>query len=146
MIQGDHGPIAVRNVEYKLFGNPTPQIKDLRFAYYKGKFQTVDEFKGKIPNETGQLNKITWDLGHGIIDFAYEYSGNMEIPVSGEYTFSLATFGNSSLTVNGQNILDDQNESPRSQTIRLEKGATPFKLIFLQTQLPGKKTSARFLC
>jgi hypothetical protein len=144
MIQGDHGPVAVRNVGYKLFGNPTPQIKDLRYAYYKGKFQSVEELKGKNPEETGQLNKITWELGHGVIDFAYEYSGNMEIPVSGDYTFSIATFGNSSLYVNGENLLVDQNESPRSRTVRLEKGSVPFKLIFYKPNYPGRRPQLGF--
>lgn len=144
MIQGDHGPIAIRNVGYKLFGNPTPKIRDLKYAYYKGKFQSVEEFNGTDPKETGQLNKITWDLGHGVLDFAYEYSGNLEIPVSGEYTFSLATFGNSSLYVNGQNILEDQNESTRSQKIRLEKGTTPFKLIFYKPNYPGRRPQLGF--
>jgi hypothetical protein len=144
MIQGDHGPIAIRKIGYKLFGNPTPQIKDLKYAYYKGKFQSVEEFKGIEPNEKGQLNKITWDLGHGVLDFAYEYSGNLEVPVSGDYTFSLATFGSSSLYVNGQNVLEDQNESPRSRTMRLEKGSTSFKLIFYKPNYPGRRPQLGF--
>ena len=148
MIQGDHGPVAIRNISYKLFDNEVPQIKDLKFAYYKGKFQSVEEFQGSTPNQTGQLNKITWDLGHGILDFAYEYSGNFEIPESGDYTFSLNAFGKTSLYLNGENIIADDvqspNSPPRSKTVALEKGSFPFKLVFYKNNYPGRRPQLGF--
>jgi hypothetical protein len=107
MIQGDNGPVAIRNIKYKHYGDPVPDIKDLKFDYHEGKFQSNEGFLGSTPNESGQLNIITWDLGHGVLDFAYVYTGNLEIPKSGDYTFSLAAFGKTSLYLKGENLLDD---------------------------------------
>jgi len=148
VIQGDHGPVAIRNIKYKSYGNQVPQIKDLKFDYYKGKFQSVEEFQGSSPNQTGQLNKVTWDLGHGILDFAYEYSGNLEIIKSGDYTFSLSAFGKTSLYINGENVIEDQyqlpGDAPRSKTLQLEQGTVPFKLVFYKNNYPGRRPQLGF--
>ncbi len=144
VIQGDDGPVAIRNIKYKPFGNPVPQIKDLRYTYHNGKFQSVEEFVESTPTETGPLNKITWDLGHGVLDFAYEYTGKLEIPESGDYTFSLTTLGATSLYLNGKNVLEDQNNSPRSKTLLLEQGVVPFKLMFYKSNYPGRRPQLGF--
>ena len=142
MIQGDHGSVAIRNIKYKPYGDPVPEITDLKFGYHEGKFQSNEEFLGNTPNESGQLNKITWDLGHGVLDFAYVYSGNLEITESGDYTFSLTAFGKTSLNLNGENVLADQtqfpNDPPRSRTLSLEKGMIPFQLVFYKNNYPGR--------
>lgn len=142
MIQGDHGSVAIRNIKYKPFGDPVPKIKDLKFAYHEGKFQSNEAFLGNTPNESGQLNKITWDLGHGVLDFAYVYSGDLEILESGDYTFSLTAFGKTSLYLNGENVLADEtqfpNNAPRSKTLSLEKGTIPFQLVFYKNNYPGR--------
>ncbi|MEX2569064.1 MAG: family 16 glycoside hydrolase [Cyclobacteriaceae bacterium] len=148
MIQGDHGPVAIRNITYKLFDNPVPQISGLEFAYYKGKFQSPDEFQDSTPDQQGTLDQITWVLGHGILDFAYVYSGNLEIPESGEYTFSLNAFGKTSLYVNGENILSDEvqfpGNAPRSKSAALKQGPVPFQLIFYKNNYPGRSPQLGF--
>ncbi|NHE58192.1 family 16 glycoside hydrolase [Cyclobacterium plantarum] len=148
MIQGDHGPVAIRNITYKLFDNPVPPIIDLEYAYFKGKFQSPEEFQDKTPNQKGSLNQITWDLGHGILDFAYVYSGKLEIPKSGTYTFSLNAFGKTSLYVNGENILSDEvqfpGNTPRSNSVALSQGSVPFKLIFYKNNYPGRRPQLGF--
>jgi hypothetical protein len=148
MIQGDHGPVAIRNIKYKSFENPAPKIQELKYAYYKGKFQSVEEFKGTTATEVGQLNKITWDLGHGVLDFAYEFTGNLEIPVTGDYTFSLNVFGNASLYLNGVLLIEDEFQlpgtTPRSKTKMLEKGSIPFKLVYYKNSYPGRRPQLGF--
>jgi hypothetical protein len=148
MIQGDHGPVAIKNFTYKLYDNQVPEIKDLEFAYFKGKFQSEDEFMDNTPDQTGELNKITWNLGHGILDFAYTYSGNLEIGEPGDYTFALNAFGKTSLYINGENILSDEvqfpNRAPRSKTIALKKGSIPFKLVFYKNNYPGRRPQLGF--
>lgn len=148
MIQGDHGPVAIRNIKYKPYGNPVPQVKDLTYSHYKGKFQSVGDFMGNTPDETGPLNKITWDLGHGVLDFAYVYSGNLEIMESGDYTFSINAFGKTSLSVDGEKIMEDETQfpgnTPRTKTLRLEQGSIPFQLVFYKNNYPGRRPQLGF--
>lgn len=148
MIQGDHGPVAIRNFTYKLYDNQVPQIKGLKFAYFKGKFQSEDEFKGNTPDQTGELNKITWNLGHGILDFAYTYSGILDIAEPGDYTFTLNAFGKTSLYIDGENIIADDvqfpNNPPRSKTVALGKGSIPFQLVFYKNNYPGRRPQLGF--
>lgn len=148
MIQGDHGSVAIRNFKYKPYGDPVPEIKGLNFAYHEGKFESNDDFLGKAPDKSGKLNKITWDLGHGVLDFAYVYSGTMAIPESGSYTFSLSAQGNTSLYLDGENILSDQsqfpNNTPRSETLSLEQGTIPFQLVYYKNNYPGRSPQLGF--
>ncbi|MCC5939222.1 MAG: DUF1080 domain-containing protein [Lunatimonas sp.] len=143
MIQGDHGPVAIRNLRYKLYGNPAPEITGLTYRYFKGKFQSLEEFQDSGATEVGELGKINWDLGHGIWDFAYEYAGNLQILEAGDYTFSLSAFGKASLYIDGQTLLEDSaqfpTEAPRTATVRLEKGSVPLKLIFYKNNYPGRR-------
>lgn len=148
MIQGDHGPVAIRNIKYKSYVNEVPKIRDLNFAYHKGKFQSADHFLGKTPSQSGQMNKVTWDLGHGVIDFAYEYTGNLEIVEPGDYTFSVNAFGKSSLYLNGEKVMADESQlpgnAPRSSTVMLEQGSVPFKLVFYKNSYPGRRPQLGF--
>jgi len=91
------------------------------------------------PNETGDLEKITWDLGHGNIDFGYAYSGNLEIQEDGEFTFSLISVGNSSLYINGEEVLEDKNQFPRTVSLSLNQGSVPFKLLYHKNIQPGRR-------
>ncbi|SEI76154.1 PA14 domain-containing protein [Cyclobacterium xiamenense] len=142
MIQGDHGPVAIRNIRYQPFGQPAPEIRDLTYAYYKGKFPSEADFKEGDPEERGDLQKITWDLGHGVLDFAYVYSGTLEIEKAGDYTFSLAAFGKTSLYIDGENIIADGTQfpadSPRSGTRYLPVGPVSFTLVFYKNNYPGR--------
>jgi len=148
MIQGDHGPVAIRNITYKPYGNPVPEIKDLSYAYFKGKFESVGEFMGTTADELGPLNKITWDLGHGVLDFGYIYSGNLEILESGDYTFSINAFGKTSLSIDGETVMEDETQfpgnAPRSKTLRLEQGSIPFNLVFYKNNYPGRRPQLGF--
>ncbi len=139
MIQGDHGPVAVRDFKYKTYGSKSPEIKDLNFSYFEGKFESGKEFVELKPSQTGELDKITWDLGHGNIDFGYAYSGNLEIFEGGEITFSLVSLGNSSLYINGEEVLEDKNQFSRTVSLSLEHGSIPFKLLYHKNNQPGRR-------
>ncbi|HSI75292.1 MAG TPA: family 16 glycoside hydrolase [Lunatimonas sp.] len=139
MIQGDHGPVAIRDFKYKTFGSKSPEIKELRFSYFEGKFQSGKDFVQLKPNQTGNLDKITWDLGHGNIDFGYVYSGNLETHEGGEFTFSLVSVGNSSLYINGGEVLEDKNQFSRTVSLSLYQGSVPFKLLYHKNNQPGRR-------
>lgn len=142
MIQGDHGPVAIRNLRYQPFGKPAPKVRDLSYAYHEGKFSSEADFMGSVPKEAKDLQKITWDLGHGVLDFAYVYSGVLEIEEAGDYTFSLMAFGKTSLYLDGENIVADETQfpadPPRSSTRYLPKGPVSFRLVFYKNNYPGR--------
>ena len=39
MIQGDHGPVAFRNIQYALLDDFNIKLSDVRYEYYEGSFQ-----------------------------------------------------------------------------------------------------------
>lgn len=139
MIQGDHGPVALRNFTYKQFGAKSPEIKNLTFSYFDGKFQSATDFIDLTPSQTGDLEKITWDLGHGNIDFGYAFSGDLEVQEAGEFTFTLVSVGNSTLYIDGEEVLEDKNQFSREVNVSLDKGSVPFKLLYHKNFQPGRR-------
>jgi hypothetical protein len=133
MLQGDHGPVAFRNIRYKNYDKTPPQLTDLRYVYHEGKFNSLEEFEGKKPAEEGRLEGLTWNIGHGMNDFAYKFTGNIEINEPGAYLFTLEASGRSSFSINGQEIFEDQGQYERSKMVDLKAGKLPFNLIYYKS-------------
>lgn len=138
MIQGDHGPVAIRNITYKKFDNSPPRLTDVRYSFHEGKFEKAEDLANLKPVIAIPLDKITWDLGHGQDDFAYEFSGNMEVLDPGVYTFSLVALGKSYLSINGNAVFEDSGTHSRSQIISLDKGIFPFRLVYSKNNIPRR--------
>lgn len=130
MLQGDHGPVAFRNIKYKKFDKNPPQLADIRYVYHQGKFNEPEEITKTKPAEEGRLEGLTWNLGHGMNDFAYLFSGNINIEEAGSYLLTLEASGRSSLSIDGQNIFEDDGKNERSKIVELKKGNLPFNLIY----------------
>jgi hypothetical protein len=138
MIQGDHGPVAIRNISYKKFENSPPRLTDIKYSFHEGKFEKAEDLANLKPVIAIPLDKITWDLGHGQDDFAYAFSGNMDVLEPGDYTFSLVALGKSNLSINGNAVFEDSDTHSRSQTISLDKGIFPFRLVYYKNNIPRR--------
>jgi hypothetical protein len=38
-IQGDHGAVAFRNIKYRAYNSPRPELTNLTYKIYKGKYE-----------------------------------------------------------------------------------------------------------
>ncbi len=89
MIQGDHGPVAIRNIKYKAYGTEPVILSDLRMKSYEGKFQSIENLKNMEPVRAQAIDYIAHQ-GSGTRDnFGGIITGNLEVPRAGQYVFDL---------------------------------------------------------
>lgn len=132
MIQGDHGPVAFKNIRYKTFGNDSISLSNIKFTVYKGVYRNYDTLKNLTPERTGLSDSLSWLVGDTKAQLVLE--GNMKIPKEGDYLFKIKSGGASWLFIDGNKVLD--NDSTREYTnayysrINLEAGDHSFKIIY----------------
>lgn len=132
MIQGDHGPVAFRNIRYKLMKEPEMKLTDLTYKVYEGKVETVEAMFSGEPIATGSVDKLTYEVSDKENNFGIHFTGTLHIPEPGNYTFSSSIQGRSLLKVNNQKVLEGWGSSMGS--IYLEKNAYPIELYYYKTE------------
>ncbi|WKN43513.1 family 16 glycoside hydrolase [Tunicatimonas pelagia] len=147
MIQGDHGPVAFRNIRYRLMGESDVQLTDISYKVYETAFAKVDSLTNAQPTQEGILNQLTTDLSGVDDDFTVVYEGNLSTSEASEYQFQLNYVGRTMLEVDGKvkvepNGFDGRN-TKNQMTLSLPKGETPFRLVYFK-QTPQWPTRIGF--
>jgi Domain of Unknown Function (DUF1080) len=130
MIQGDHGPVAFRNIRYRLLRDSNVTLTDLSYKVYLGTFQSEQEFRDRSPDKKGQLEALTWEAAGQNNNFAILFDGTVHIPEDGNYTLRLFRRGTGRLTLNGEDL--GSSENPRS--IPLTKGSYPVEIVYYKNE------------
>lgn len=132
MIQGDHGPIAFKNIRYKTFGPDSISLSKIKYTVYKGVYRNYDTLTTLTPERTGLTDSLSWLVGDRKAQLVLE--GDMNVPKEGDYLFKIKSGGASWLFIDGNKVLD--NDSTREYTnayysrIKLKAGSHPFKIIY----------------
>ena len=136
MIQGDHGPVAFKNIRYLAFGATPVQTNNITFDYYEGKFDKIQDFLDGKPVATGTGNRISWDYAAKEDLFGLVLSGNLEIPRDDTYHFEIRCNGGARLEIGNQMVVDHDftNRINQSGTgsKQLGAGSHPFKLYYFK--------------
>ncbi|TXE06225.1 DUF1080 domain-containing protein [Seonamhaeicola algicola] len=137
MIQGDHGPVAFKNIKYKLYEIDKLQLSNIVRTEYKTKSKTIDNLDTiPIANETPvdkfTLVDVTKTKEHKLI----AHTGTINIPETGDYLFESRTNGLAHIVINNKRVLvsKDNMNTIHSNVVKLEKGTYPFKIIYNQTK------------
>jgi hypothetical protein len=86
MIQGDHGPVAVRNIQYKSYtGRAT--LSDLRFRAYTGDQMDSAWIDTHKPVREGAATALSTEPAQATNKFAVAYDGSLAVPTTGRYRF-----------------------------------------------------------
>lgn len=140
-IQGDHGPVAFRNVRYRRFGTRGVRVSDLRYRLFEGQHADVPALEGVVATRQGTAEAIsTANLPER---FVLAYDGMLEVPTAGRYLFDLGLFWSDSnpaapgaaarLTVGGREVLAHRGPRPSgSAEVELTAGRHPFQLVLLK--------------
>lgn len=105
----------------------------LRYEYYE-----AEDFPGDEPDwdsmeavATGQTDAIGLGVTQRVDQFGLRLTGLVQLPVSGEYTFHLASDDGSYLDLAGERKIDHgglHGNFPRTEKLQLEAGLTPIQL------------------
>lgn len=136
MIQGDHGPVALKNLKYKLYGPNKISLKNIsvgEYDYRGVQIPDMDTLQAMRKFETDSISAalITEKRVFRLLDF----KGSMEVPVSGTYLFKTKVNNGGSLLIIGNDTIVDQDgayelKQPKIGTVELEKGEVPFRFIY----------------
>lgn len=136
--QGDHGPVAFRNMQYKTYS----QADSITLGPLQ--YQIVDYTGGHTPTDFENLELIAEgetrsfnveELSPKDDHYASRFTGEFEVPVSGEYFFRTAMYNGGNLYINGELLIENTGEVEYYEpgnTIYLEEGTHTMEITHFQ--------------
>lgn len=132
VIQGDHGPVAIKNLRYKQYGNNKVTLANVQMKEYDSKsveIPNLDTLQVIRYIQTDSISSLmaTGDRARKIL----VYTGELVIPSSGDYMFEYTTnTANGSLLIDKDTVINLGQNSSEFAKLSLEKGKIPFTLIY----------------
>jgi hypothetical protein len=136
MIQGDHGPVAFRNVRYKLMKETKVSLSDINYKAFKGTFGEVDDFATLKPVKAAATPELSAEVLDDENMYGIIYTGKITVPEDETYYFELSYTGGITFAINNQRLIDEQRPDGggRSRaTLALKAGTYPFEIANYKT-------------
>ncbi|GAB3551518.1 3-keto-disaccharide hydrolase [Spirosoma fluminis] len=144
VIQGDHGPVAIRNIRYKAYGIEPVTLTNLKLRAYDGKFKSVADFNALTPKREMDIDVLAHSAPGSRDNFGGKITGTLHIPRSGEYLLSLnlpwipaevnksVRNGAGELTIAGKKVLtiDTEDGGTAATKLNLQAGDFPLELAY----------------
>lgn len=130
LIQGDHGPVAFRNIKYRLMKDVVFALSDINYKTFYGSFKTISEFSSLKPSESGSIPELTCEVLTNENAYGVIYTGNITVPEDGTYEFQVAYTGGGRLVINNKVANEFQRPDGwqfEKSTIALKAGKYPFE-------------------
>lgn len=133
MIQGDHGPVAFRNIRYAMLNDFSVAVKDLKYTYYEGKFPDFAALTPEKITRTAKAAAIDARLADNPNASAIVFEGTLTLPDADHYQFTIKRFGLTSLFVDGEEIIKAGELFGEESAVKsLSKGDHTFRLRYLK--------------
>ncbi len=113
----------------------TTQAEPVAFSYYEGTWTELPDFTQLTPEVTGTLAEISLDSRLQNDEFAFRFSSNLSLSVSGSYTFHVRSDDGSHLFINDQLVVNNDGlHAPVeiSATLNLAAGDHPITLTYFE--------------
>lgn len=127
--------------QYGSSGFNLADLGGVTYNYYSvsSSLTKLPNFNTMTPVKSGSLENISLDPRLSNTNFAFKFSGTIEIPTSGQYTFYTRSDDNSKLYIGGfseSNLVVNndylQGATERSGTINLSAGSYPIYVTYMQ--------------
>ncbi|ODS83122.1 MAG: hypothetical protein ABS46_07240 [Cytophagaceae bacterium SCN 52-12] len=86
--QGDHGPVAFRNIVIRPFDGPKPFFKKLGYIVHDGRVLKQEQLGSLKPVKEGKASLIDNSVSSLANNYVIRYKGKIVIPAKGKYRFS----------------------------------------------------------
>ncbi len=132
MIQGDHGPVAIRRIACKRFDpSLAVGVEAVTYKLYGGEFGRVGEYDSATPKSAGTPAAFAGDAIDKGGKFALVFAGTLVAPRAGPYEFTAQADGPVRLLVDGQPALTPLENGSRPSAVTLTTGRHAFRLDYL---------------
>lgn len=136
MIQGDHGPVALRNIRFKKYGDNEISLGELSYQVYDFAGDSRPTFDTLTMIQEGKTDSFNVaQLSEQKEHYAIKISGEMTIPVAGTYLFQTLLDDGGDLFIDGTPVVQNGGEGEfdlQSGTIDLTEGTHSIELTFFQ--------------
>ena len=125
---------------YGASGFDSASLSGVSYSFYQGVWNIMPPFATATPVSTGHINNFSLSpAGTVTTDFAFKFSGFINIPTTGSYTFYTTSDDGSDLYVGGFDsahlvVANDylQGATQRSGTVSLTQGRYPIYVTYVQ--------------
>lgn len=140
MIQGDHGPVAIRALAVKSFDPAaTPvTIEDLNYKLYPIDPDQKEKYDSVPPKSQGKPSAFSTEAIETNGKFAIVFSGAFVIPRDGNYAFTTHSFESVDLTVDGKPAIIAFDGGGETEACVLTAGRHPFHLEYIHRSSWGR--------
>ena len=131
LIQGDHGPVAFRNIRYALLEEKQVAIKDIKYEVFNGPFE-----KGKDLNQDSILLEGTQSLLNANLSvnaekYSIKYTGVIETMQPGTFRFRFNYNGGIEMKIGNNTFSSDyRRNGTLNMEVELKNTSETFELIF----------------
>lgn len=133
-IQGDHGAVAFRNLQLTPFDNAAPELKELTYDMYKGRFEALPDFSSLKAEKSGDLESLTASISGSTDQFLIRYRGQLEIQEGGSYSFNFSFPGGAGvLSIGGEQVFGPSVGNVAGE-VSLDRGIHPLELVYSKVQ------------
>jgi hypothetical protein len=139
--QGDHGPVAFRNIRYKRYDAEPLRVRNITYSYYEGEFSGPVDINSESPVARGQVEELNVDVIPSTGRFAIVYEGKADVKEAGKYLFELRTDGGSRLTIDGKTVVANDADTrwweTKSGIVTLPAGTHDIELVYYRGEQGG---------
>jgi 3-keto-disaccharide hydrolase/PA14 domain len=138
MIQGDHGPVAFRNVRYKSYTLDSLTLGDIKYDFYDND-STLDhlpDFSKLTPDKSGTATNLNVTEASDKNEFfSLLYTAELNVPISGDYLFTTVADEGDELIIDRKSVLR-KDDTPGGGTatglVNLTQGKHNVEIKFYQ--------------
>ena len=133
MIQGDHGQVAFRNIEYALLNEFKATISDVRYEYYEGHFENFEQATQDKLVRKGSADAIDSRLADNPNKLCLLFEGTITVPANTTYQFTLRKHGTGRLAIDGKEVITTNHDfGDVGVSVDLTAGSHTFKLGYIK--------------
>ncbi|HEY9044963.1 MAG TPA: PQQ-dependent sugar dehydrogenase [Ohtaekwangia sp.] len=125
--------------------NPANTVAGLVYQYYEGAWSALPNFNTLTPVETGTVTTINLTPRNREDDYAFRYTGYIDVPTDGTYTFYTSSDDGSQLYIGSTLVVNNDGlHATRevSGTIGLKRGKHSLTVTFFERQGSAVLTSS----
>ncbi len=136
MLQGDHGPVAFRNIRYKTYGFDTLELQDLAYEFYEGKWDYIPNWDTLTPTKTGMADLLDPKLVAEQPDhYGMVFKGKLRVKNDGPYLFETSIDDGGHLYIDSQLVVANEGEPGEGTErglVELTAGSHDFVISYYQ--------------
>ncbi len=115
--------------------NPTGTVAGLNYSYYEGSWNSLPNFSGLAPLKTGTVTNFSLAPRNRNDQFAFRFTGYVQVPADGLYTFYTSSDDGSKLYIGNTLVVNNDGlhaARERAGTIRLRAGKHALTMTYFE--------------